>query len=923
MQCRRGTGPRVLAVPLPPGGQRPNGDPYVLLARYVAGKQVGTRQEKFVAHGPPISRRRNKMERENTATEKDLALAPNEFALVMDETTGVVKTYTGPLAASLSKTEKVVVFDPAEKRFRRAHASADHQLKRVAPEGFYVSLKNPASDDKQPPEKERSVAPPLDIGRKVNMAGPVTFALWPGQMADVIQGHHLRQDEYLIGRVYDSAAAQESYEEGIAVAQDGDDTESTAHGLSKEQLTTGKLFIIQGTRVSFYIPPTGIEILRSKETGECIQNAVSLERLEYCLLLDQNGSKRYVQGPSVVFPCPTEEWVEDEEGSRKFRAIELGITQGIYVKVIADYKDEEGTEHKAGEELFITGEATPIYFPREEHAVIKYGDRRVHCGVAIPAGEARYVLKRLEGQIELKKGPSIFLPDPRTELVVRRVLPPRLCGLMYPGNEEALALNVTLSGSLETEAAPQAANALMLDGSGPARGMSGARTFPGAGGGGLPGVYTDVSTMPRRQSPSSEFTGDSVDREGQFSQPRSITLDSKFEGAVGMTVWEGYAVMLADRHGNRRVVQGPETALLEYDEIPHVLTLSSGRPKNTDTLRPTVYLKVQNNYVTDIIHAETKDYCRVEMKLTYRLNFEGDPEKWFSVENYVKLLSDHMRSMVRNEVRKHGVKEFYQRATDILRDLILGASEEGDRPGRSFPENGMRILDVEVLQVALPREMQTLLEAQEHATIRRELQMEEMEAVQTFTEKRENHVRNEVETLEKTRAMKEGIARGVNEDAHNTAAALLAAQQLHEKAVQEGQQAQETRLAEIAQATRERTSADAAAEAQRVKAVDELRIAFMEAEATATKTRMESMSPQLVAALQAVGDQATIVQIAEAMSAQGLIKTVSGTPVAEVLSNILKGSPLGDRLPAALGHVQPNENGNGKRKSKKAAASEA
>lgn len=51
-------------------------------------------------------------------------------------------------------------------------------------------------------------SPTLKIGRKVNIAGPVSFSLYPGQMTKVIQGHRLRSNQYLLARVYDAAAAE-------------------------------------------------------------------------------------------------------------------------------------------------------------------------------------------------------------------------------------------------------------------------------------------------------------------------------------------------------------------------------------------------------------------------------------------------------------------------------------------------------------------------------------------------------------------------------------------------------------------------------------------------------------------------------------------------------------------------------------------
>jgi hypothetical protein len=69
-----------------------------------------------------------------------------------------------------------------------------------------------------------------------------------------------------------------------------------------------------------------------------VREAVTLERLEYCILLDEDGNKRFIQGPAVVFPKPTESFVE-KAGARKFRAIELNENSGIYLKVIAPYEE--------------------------------------------------------------------------------------------------------------------------------------------------------------------------------------------------------------------------------------------------------------------------------------------------------------------------------------------------------------------------------------------------------------------------------------------------------------------------------------------------------------------------------------------------------------------------------------------------------
>src|SRR5207244_4144153 len=139
---------------------------------------------------------------------------------------------------------------------------------------------------------------------------------------------------------------------------------------------------------------------------------------------------------------------------------------GYASKVIAQYTDlATGTVHEPGDELFITGREQSIYYPRPEHSLIKYGDRIVHYAVAIPEGEGRYVLNRLTGDVRIEHGPSMFLPDPREEVVVRRILSDNEVSLLYPGNGEALQHNRVLRASSQVNAndVPMASMSLAED----------------------------------------------------------------------------------------------------------------------------------------------------------------------------------------------------------------------------------------------------------------------------------------------------------------------------------------------------------------------------------------------------------------------------------------------------------------------------
>jgi major vault protein len=190
----------------------------------------------------------------------------------------------------------------------------------------------------------------LLFGRRVNIPGPATFPPWPGQIATVIPGHTLRTNEYLLVKVIHDEDARSHWQAAVIKPQTGSGPGETASGeeplksspevkpdTQPPSFTTGQLMIIKGTEVSFFIPPTGIEVVRD-ERGQYVRVAVTLEQLEFCILLDENGNKRYVRGPAVVFPSPTETFVE-RDGSRKFRALELNPNMGIYVKVVEEYTE--------------------------------------------------------------------------------------------------------------------------------------------------------------------------------------------------------------------------------------------------------------------------------------------------------------------------------------------------------------------------------------------------------------------------------------------------------------------------------------------------------------------------------------------------------------------------------------------------------
>ena len=823
---------------------------------------------------------------------KDLALAPNEYAFCMDSQSGSIRTFSGPFNHSLSKTDQLVRFNHTSKTFEIVGWGTAKMLKHVAPEGWYIALKNPTKDPAKahPVDGNASVMPELDIGRKVIVHGPVSFSAWPGQMIRIIQGHHIRHNQYLVVRVYDEEIAAANWDKQLLKTRDGKRIEKPT------DLRTGKLFVIRGDQVSFYMPTTGIEVVAFEfgERTSYVRDAVTLERLEYCLLIDQSGDKRYVQGPSVVFPEPTEEFFEkkDDDGNavRKFRAYELNPNSGLYVKVIESY-EEGGVNFSAGDELFITGKDTPIYFPRKEHSVIKYEDREIHYGIMIPEGEARYVANRVTGEISLVKGPQLFLPDPRTQIIVRRVLEENLCSLMYPGNIEALEYNAALLPKEKEEEFTK----------GGIRGVSVNSVLYAAAADSI--VDSEPKPGSRRvkaQAVGKSAFGNELVRATNYQPPRTLTLNTKYDGAVTIDVWEGYAVMLTSRgeSGSRRIIVGPRTAMLEYHEAPHVLTLSTKVPKSTDHLKRTVYLKISNNPVTDIVSVETKDYCKVDLKLSYRVTFGGtDSAKWFSIENYVKFLCDNMRSVLRHSIKKLSIQEFYENTAGILRDIILGPKgEDGIRPGRTYQENMMEVADVEVLGIALDKEIEGLFVGAQRAVVKQQLDLESSMRDLVFISEREGLKRKLIKEQEVTQEAEQEIKRRSIVSIAETGALKLSKDKEEAEAKEKIVLDVEKIKDEVEGLRRSRQEADIALKISAEKKLAEIQEQRIRVDAEALKAKAEAITPALVGALSSFGAAELVSRFAEALGPTQILKVMGGSDVTSVIHGLLEGTPFAARL---------------------------
>jgi hypothetical protein len=160
--------------------------------------------------------------------------------------------------------------------------------------------------------------------------------------------------------------------------------------------------------------------------------------------------------------------------------------------------------------------------------------------------------------------------------------------------------------------------------------------------------------------------------------------------------------VLATSAEGQRVIEGPCVELLEYEEKLAVLKLSKGRPKDARDSLKTCFLRVRGNRVSDEVTVETADFIKIRFVLSYTITFLEDYKSmWFNHMNYVQLLANQLRSLLRGNLRKIDFLTLWPKLEDEVRDIVLGTkgSEDGERKGRTFDlDNGMHIMQVDVIE---------------------------------------------------------------------------------------------------------------------------------------------------------------------------------------------------------------------------------
>jgi major vault protein len=216
-----------------------------------------------------------------------------------------------------------------------------------------------------------------------------------------------------------------------------------------------------------------------------------------------------------------------------------------------------------------------------------------------------------------------------------------------------------------------------------------------------------------------------------------------------------------------------------------------------------------------------------------------------------------------------------------VRDAILGQKpEDGERPGLSFSENGMRVYDVEVLELEInDTDIEDLLSHAETEAVRQSIVLSEREALLDQRRRMEEIERQLLEEKQKTELLRLELKERQAEQEHVADTEKRRRQALVEELVQNARLAEASREAEIQTQHLAIAKAEHDEEVRKKEAMQGLAMAALRAKVDGTVTQAQAFSPQLVAALNRLGDEQMLAALSEnfgeiaAIEGKGLLET--------------------------------------------------
>ena len=250
-----------------------------------------------------------------------------------------------------------------------------------------------------------------------------------------------------------------------------------------------------------------------------------------------------------------------------------------------------------------------------------------------------------------------------------------------------------------------------------------------------------------------------------------------------------------------------------------------------------------------------------------------------------------MRSLVKREIKKYNIQDFYTDSTEIIRNLILDVDnpEKKFDNGRFFEKNGMVISDVDILEVFVEEKVAKILDKHQLELIQKGIELADatahLEVVTALNETR----KKEAELTNKTNLYKLELEKSEKDALLNNEEFFAQKKREAEAAKTQAEKDLQVILTAIQDEKNARLQKANEIANEQAKKEAEIERDKQQTYAETVERVMKSVSPDLIAAISA-RTKADILR--EGMATMSPYALANGESVADTVNTLLRGTSL-------------------------------
>jgi major vault protein len=298
------------------------------------------------------------------------------------------------------------------------------------------------------------------------------------------------------------------------------------------------------------------------------------------------------------------------------------------------------------------------------------------------------------------------------------------------------------------------------------------------------------------------------------------------------------------------------------------------------------------------------------IKISLRVNFEGETQedklKWFSVDNYIKYLCDHVRSIIAGMGKRHTIAEIKANYIDLTRDSLLGTKgpsttlesespvsvglKTSGRPGLGDFTNGMRVFEVEVLGLTIddPSIAQMLDQAQLQV-VRTNIEIEQAQKDLDATRTKLRIAQDKAKAENETERMKLQLQKDIIEDQLTVTLARIESslKTIEEQKKEQVEREALTDISNDAQLARDKSQADQ--EHSIATETQKLELESLDAATKAAVARFNAAKDGLYEVMISLGRDDLAAKLAQGCTIE---RYLSGDDIGSSIANLLSFAPM-------------------------------